>query len=180
MNDGAVELESAAAPQGAAGPEGAALEAAVPQGVAGQQSALPTSSPDPLTLRAITVKTGRMICDISIADERFRRTTPKLAAFVQGHYPDLPHHACVNHTGPTFAAVMENTSTAHLLEHLIISLQTRAVSNSAASFTGTTEWVDEAAGDARIEVSFIDDLQALRALSEATRFLNIAVITCLS
>ena len=136
--------------------------------------------PDPVQLRAFTVKAGRMVCELRIPDERFRYTTPKLAAFAEGQYPDLPHHACVNEVGSTFGDVMESTSTAHLLEHLVISLQTRAAADSAGEFVGTTEWVDESAGEARIEVSFRDDLDALRAFSEATRFLNIAVITCLA
>ena len=49
-----------------------------------------------------------------------------------------------------------------------------------ALFIGTTEWLDEEAGLARIEVGFKDDLVALRAFNEAIRFLNIAVLTCLS
>lgn len=140
----------------------------------------PSTQPDPVQLRAITVRRGRMACDLAIPDPRFRYTTPRLAAFAEGQFPDLPHHACVNGSGPSFGAVMESTSTAHLLEHLVISLQTRAATGSSAEFLGTTEWTDEAAGLARIEVSFRDDLEALRAFGEATRFLNIAVLTCFS
>ena len=136
--------------------------------------------PDPIELMAVTVKMGRMICDVAISERRFCYTTPRLAAFVEGSYPDLPHHACVNETGPSFGAVMESTSIAHMLEHLVISLQTRASTSTSMEFVGTTEWIDEDAGIARVEVSFRDDLQALRAFNEATRFLNIAVLTCLA
>ena len=138
----------------------------------------PMPSDDPIQVRLITVKTGRLACDIAIPDQRHRHTTPRLAAFAQGHYPDLPEHACVNARGRTFGDVMEHTSTAHLLEHVAISLQTRASRDADAVFAGTTEWLDEAAGLARVEISFIDDLEALRAFNEATRFLNIAVLTC--
>lgn len=131
-------------------------------------------------VRAITVKTGRLVCDIAIPDERFRHTTPGLAAFVTQRYPDLPHHACVNDKGHAFGDVIEHTSTPHLLEHLVISLQTRVTASADASFQGTTEWIDEAAGAARVQVSFYDDLEALRAFNDATQFLNIAVLTCLS
>lgn len=140
----------------------------------------PERQVNPVQIRAFTVKAGRMICELCIPDSRFRYTKPKLAAFVEGQYPDLPHHACVNEVGSTFGDVMESTSTAHMLEHLVISLQTRAAADSAAEFVGTTEWVDESAGEARIEVSFRDDLEALRAFGDATRFLNIAVLTCLA
>lgn len=135
---------------------------------------------EPVRVRAITVQTGRLVCDIVIPDARFRRTTPRLAAFAQERFPDLAHHACVNAEGPAFGSVIEHTSTAHLLEHLAISVQARTAQNACASFVGTTEWINESAGEARIQLSFCDDLEALRAFNEATRFLNIAVLTCLA
>ena len=45
-----------------------------------------------------------------------------------------------------------------------------------AVFVGTTEWTDEAAGRARIEVSFLDDLVALRAFRDAIAFLGDAMV----
>lgn len=134
----------------------------------------------PVQVRMITVKTGRIVCDVAVPNKRYRYTTPGLAAFAEGQYPDLPHHACKNAVGPTFGYVMETTTTPHLLEHVAISLQTRAATGDDASFTGTTEWTDEEKGEARIQLSFHDDLEALRAFNEATRFVNMAVITCLS
>lgn len=44
------------------------------------------------------------------------------------------------------------------------------------SYCGTTAWLDEAVGLARVEVSFTDDLVALRAFRDATDFLNRAVL----
>lgn len=138
------------------------------------------TSDDPIRIKAITVRTGRLVCDIEVSDERFRNTTPRLAAFVEQAYPDLPHHACVNDAGSTFGAVIEHTSTPHLLEHLVISEQTRAAVDVADPFIGTTEWIDQEAGQARVETSFRDDLEALRAFNEAAKFLNVAVLTCLA
>lgn len=137
---------------------------------------------DAIQVREIVVRTGRLVCDVEVAEPRFRRTTPKLAAFCEGSFPDLPHHACVNDAGPAFGDVIEDTSVPHLLEHLVISGQVRASEAGAvaATFIGTTEWLDEAAGVARIEVGFHDDLVALRAFNEAVKFLNTAVITCLA
>ena len=134
---------------------------------------------DPVELRAFTVRTGRLVCEVKVPDGRFRNTTPKLAAFVEGQYPDLPHHACVNDVGHAFGDVIEHTSMPHLLEHLAISMQVRDDA-SAATFVGTTEWIDEAAGVARIEIGFRDDLVALRAFNDAIRFLNMAVLTCMA
>ena len=134
----------------------------------------------PIQVRAITVRTGRIVADIAIPDERFRTTTPKLAAFAEGQFPDLPHHACVNHVGFAFGDVIESTSVPHLLEHLVISMQVREKAIGDATFIGTTEWTDEEAGEARVEFGFKDDLVALRAFNEALKFLNVAVLTCLA
>ena len=142
-------------------------------------SQAPVSS-DPIQLRAVTIKPGRLICSVIVPEERFRYTNPKIAAFSIASYPELPHHACVNEVGPSFSAVIERTSIPHLLEHVAISEQTRSAVARDAEFVGTTEWVDEESGEARIELSFLDDLEALRAFNKATRFLNNAVITCLA
>lgn len=134
---------------------------------------------DPIKTNAITVRTGRMVFEVEIENPAYRNTTPKLAAFVSGQFPDLPHHACVNDKGHTFGDVIESTSVPHLLEHLIISNQVRNHVMGDLLFMGTTEWVNEEAGIACIEIGFKDDLAALRAFNEATLFLNMAVLTCL-
>ena len=134
----------------------------------------------PVQVKTITVQTGRLVCDVVVSDAQHRYTTPRLAAFAQGHYPDLPYHACVNDAGPLFGDAIEHTSTPHLLEHIAISEQTRAAEAPEDRFFGTTEWTDEAAGEARVTISFRDDLEALRAFNNAARFVNIAVLTCLS
>lgn len=136
--------------------------------------------PDPIQVRSITVRRGRIVYDVVVADPAFRYTTPKLAAFATRQYPDLPLHACVNNVGTAFGSVIESTSVPHMLEHLAIDIQTRNASAAADTFVGTTEWLDERAGIARVEMSFKDDLEALKSFNEATRFLNTAVITCLS
>ena len=136
--------------------------------------------PDPVRVRSIRVRPGRLACDILIEEARYRYTNSQLAAYATRHYPDLPHHACVNGKAPSFGAVMESTSVAHLLEHIAISEQVRATSYADEEFVGTTEWLDEDAGFARVEISFKDDLEAMRAFQMATRFLNTAVITCLA
>lgn len=135
----------------------------------------------PIKVKTITVRTGRIVCDIEIEDPAYRMTSPKLAAFVTNQYPDLPLHACVNEVGTAFGSVIEKTSVPHMLEHLVVDIQAHETDTPrATTFVGTTEWVDEEAGKARVEVSFRDDLQALRAFNKALEFLNTAVLTCLS
>lgn len=47
----------------------------------------------------------------------------------------------------------------------------------APTFVGTTEWLDEPAGLAHVQVSFADDLIVLRALRDAADILNQAVVS---
>lgn len=132
----------------------------------------------PLSVDSVRVLTGRLVCEVAIPDARYRFATPALAACVAAAFPDLPHHSCVNDEGTVFGAVMGHTSVPHMLEHLCISLQVATADDDDQAFTGTTEWIDPRAGIARIQLSFCDDLVALRAFNEAVRFLNDAVVTC--
>ena len=132
----------------------------------------------PIRLTSITVKRGRLVCEVVIADERKRYCTPELASFVERSHPDIAHHACVNESGRRFGAVMRSTSVAHMLEHIAIDMQAHG-SEDDTLFVGTTEWRDEQMGKARIQLSFRDDLSALGAFNKALQFLNIAVITYL-
>lgn len=127
---------------------------------------------------SIRVLTGRIICEVRIVDQVWTYSTPELMQVLCKTFPELPHHACVNQKGRTFKAVMNHTSLAHVLEHLIISVQVRKSSDKAASFQGTTEWVDEMQGRARVQVSYHDDLLALRAFNEALTYVNNAVLIC--
>ncbi|MEG1907102.1 MAG: hypothetical protein RRZ85_08245 [Gordonibacter sp.] len=130
-----------------------------------------------LAIERLTVMDDRISCVVALAPGTPHFTTPDLAARVVASFPDLPRHACVNEVGDTFGAVMNRTSLPHLLEHLVIDLQTRvAPVDSAATFVGTTVWTDETAGRARIEVNFTDDLVALRAFRDAAHFLSGAVV----
>ena len=130
-----------------------------------------------LTIERITVMDDRISCVVALAPGALHYTTPDLIALVTASFPQLSHHACVNEEGDTFGIVMDHTSLPHLLEHMVIDLQTRAApADSKITFVGTTVWTDEAAGRARIEVNFTDDLVALRAFRDAVDFLNAAVV----
>lgn len=129
-----------------------------------------------ISIERLVVGAGRLLCEVRLAPNAPRLTSPALMRRVLARFPDLPRHACINEAGPTFAAIMDRTPLPHLLEHLVIDLQTRAATDPAASFVGTTDWIDEAAGTARIQVSFTDDIVALRAFRDATAFLNDCVL----
>ena len=131
------------------------------------------------------VGAGRIGCDVTLTAHAPRTTDPVLAARVRASFPDLPRHACVNGAGDILSASFpksrkhDSRLLPHLLEHLVIDLQTQAAPPDASpdtAYVGITRWTDENAGRAHIEVSFTDDLVALRAFRDATRFLNEAVV----
>lgn len=130
----------------------------------------------PLSVTRIVVGSGRLTCDVRLAPATGRFTTPALARKVQACFPLIAQHACVNERGATFGAVIQSTPVPHLLEHLIIDLQTQAAKSDDAAFVGTTEWLDQAAGTARVQVSFTDDLVALQAINQAVDFLNECIV----
>ena len=126
----------------------------------------------PISISSIVVKRGRLTCEVEVSDAQYRYTNPQIARRVLDIYPSLSRHACVNAEGRTFGCVIEHTSIAHLLAHLAVELRTRAVDNPQALFVGTSEWLDETAGKACVQLSFSDDLVALRALKEATEIVG--------
>lgn len=135
---------------------------------------------EPIRLASVAVRRGRLACEVVVADERNRYCTPELASLVELSYPNIARHACVNEEGRQFGAVMQSTSVAHMLEHIAIDEQVGGSCSDAALFVGTTEWIDERAGRALVQLSFCDDLSALKAFNKALQFLNNAVITYLS
>lgn len=130
----------------------------------------------PLRALRVRVRPDRVEVEIVVAAERYAQTDSRLIAECLGHVPTLGQHACRNSVGPVFASVMRNTSTPHLLEHLIIDAQTRAAKDPDRVFTGTTQWSAQDASVAKVAFSYEDDLVALNALNQALLFLNQALI----
>lgn len=149
----------------------------------------------------LEVMRGHLTCIIELAAGAPRTTSNALVERVLRDFPNLPRHACVNEHGRTFGDVIARTPTPHLLEHMIIDLQVREMASAAPAksapaksapavpalaapapaapadvpLVGTSEWIDEAAGLARIDTSFADDQVALRALRDAVAALNDAL-----
>lgn len=136
-----------------------------------------------ISAKRVDVFPGRLRVLVQLSDGASRWTTEELVAAAFDAYPTLPLHSCINPKGPTFGDVAVGTSVPHLLEHLIIAEQVRLAGEGRiglpsvapeVTFVGTTEWREGGpqAGEAVVEVSFVDDLQALKALSNALEFLN--------
>lgn len=126
----------------------------------------------PFRALRVRVRPDRVEVEVAVAAGRYAQTDSDLIAECLGRVPTLGQHACRNSVGPVFASVMRNTSTPHLLEHLIIDAQTRVAKDPNRVFTGTTQW---SAGDdlvAHVAFSYEDDLVALDALNQSLAFLN--------
>ena len=126
-----------------------------------------------IAVERISVKRDRISLLVRVAPGARRYAWPKLANQVVDAFPDLAYHACVNDSGARFVDVLQSTSIPHVLEHLVIDLQVHdsRVPEDVA-LVGSTEWICEADGLARVEVDYTDDLVALSALREALAFLN--------
>lgn len=130
-----------------------------------------------IALERLSVLPDRIEAEVRVLDPAYRTTSPELIAQVLVQFPTIPFHACRNEAGPIFSAVMENTSLPHLLEHLVIDIQTRAHAEREDEaidpvFTGTTQWSATMRDVAIVRVSFYDDLIALGAFKQALHFIN--------
>lgn len=129
-----------------------------------------------LAIQKIVVRQDRVICDVVMGPGYQHYTDRELLNKILPSLPSLVEHSCKNSKGTNFASVMNHTSIPHLLEHMVIDLQSQSCSDKTKTFVGTTKWTDERRGTATIEVSFTEDLSCLRAFCDATRILNNAMI----
>lgn len=142
----------------------------------------------PLAIEHIRVRADRLELNVRVAHERYAQTNPEIIAACKEFAPTIALHTCRNSVGPTFGHVMNCTSVPHLLEHVIIDLQTRAAHDSSVVFAGTTEWdVERNAAHkkgsnlplyAKVSVSLEDDVVALGAVKQAVDCLNRVLVSC--
>lgn len=133
-----------------------------------------------IAIERLVVLPDRIEAHVRVSDGARCKTTPALASKVREAFPMLPFHACRNEKGPTFSAVIDDTSLPHLLEHLVIDIQTHDLAQkdledldpNKAVFAGTTQWSAEDDDVAIVRVSFLDDLIALDAFKKAIHFIN--------
>ena len=120
-----------------------------------------------LSVERVAIERDRMALLVRVAGGSTAHLSSEAAAQLLRARPRLARHACLNAQGEPFGAILDRTSLPHILEHLIIDFQAEFADRSAATFVGTTEWLNEREGLARVEVNFTDDLIALAALKAA-------------
>lgn len=121
----------------------------------------------------VTVSTNKIFCRVQAHNNLF--SNAQIKDSLLEIRPTLAAHNCKNLSGKSFVDVMDSTSIPHLLEHLIIDLQVEYLENANISVKpifGTTEWLDKSAGTAKITLSFMDDVIALKAIKDAANLLN--------
>lgn len=121
----------------------------------------------------ITVKNYRIFVRVQLSNIKYSNLQIKDRLLKKA--PTLKFHECKNHMNQNFEEVLESTSLAHILEHLIIDFQIKYIQDAGITkkpIFGTTEWLDKDSGVAKIEISFVDDIIALKAINSAENLLN--------
>ena len=129
-----------------------------------------------LTIERVAFERDRMAVLVRVPEGPQGCLGPEAARSLCEARPLLARHSCLNAEDAPFGAILPRTSLPHVLEHLIIDFQAegaKALSGAQPlTFLGTTEWLNEREGLARVEVNFTDDLVALAALKSALELLN--------
>ncbi len=140
-------------------------------------SFLKTESKEPLSVERIRVRPDRIETTIRVGSEKYACTNKNLIDQVLKHFPTLGVHACRNSKGQLFSDVMNNTSTPHLLEHMVVDGQTRRAQSEERIFTGTTQWSSDDPLLASVVFSYEDDLVALEVLNQCIALLNTILLS---
>lgn len=135
-----------------------------------------------LIVERIAFERDRMVLLVRMAPDAPACLGAAAADRLRAARPFLAGHACLNAQDAPFDTILARTSLPHVLEHLIIDFQAEALvapadgcplqRRSATTFVGTTEWLNEREGLARVAVNFTDDLIALAALKAACALLE--------
>lgn len=132
----------------------------------------------PLEIQRIRVRNGALDFEVALALDTLHVTEEQAEALLE-LLPNLARHVCVNESGDgSFGDEIVGTELAHLLEHVIIELQGKAMPQ-ASGLTGHTSWLEELAATApqgyalmRTTVTFANDFVALGAMNCALEIID--------
>lgn len=126
-----------------------------------------------IKVQSITVKKFRIVCLVQFTEQKISNSQIKEKLLCK--VPSLAEHKCKNASSKTFAEVMDHTSLAHILEHLIIDFQIKKASENkdfTKTLLGTSSWLNKEEGIAQIEFSYFDDIVAIKSINEACNLLK--------
>ena len=125
-----------------------------------------------LSIERIRVRHGKLDLHVTV-DIDALYVNQEQAQRMLAILPNLRNHVCVNGAGETFGDELLGTEQTHLLEHVVIELQGKALASNAR-LMGHTSWLAELAetrhrGYAlmRVSVAFTNDFVALQAAKDA-------------
>ncbi len=87
-------------------------------------------------------------------------------------FPHLAHHKCHNDQGFSFRRESQATEIPHLLEHLIIELQTQAQRHEVLKGDTQRNWREDPRGTFHVHVEYENELLVLGAIRLAERIIN--------
>lgn len=126
-----------------------------------------------IKVQSITVKKFRIVCLVQFTGQKFSNS--QIKEKLLDKFPSLAQHKCKNSSSESFVEVMEHTSLAHILEHLIIDFQIKKASENkdfTKTLLGTSSWLNKEEGIAQIEFSYFDDIVAIKSINEAYNLLK--------
>ena len=123
--------------------------------------------------QSIVFQADRAIFIVQVKPSRPCYTDQEIAQWVRQAYPELEYHQCLNEWEEPLWNALSHTSMPHVLEHILITEQVRSTDeDDSTQFLGTTRWLNEAEGIARIDVHYTSDIMVLEAYKQALNFLE--------
>ncbi len=130
-----------------------------------------------LAIERVRVRRGKLDLCVEV-DINALYVSQEQALRVLQILPNLSNHVCVNGAGETFGDELLGTEQAHLLEHIIIELQGKALAPNV-HLMGHTSWLAELADTRphgyalmRTSVAFTNDFVAIQASKDAQRIVE--------
>lgn len=128
-----------------------------------------------ISVKSINVKKFRIVCIVEVANN-YLYSNDKIKDKLLKICPTLLYHKCKNSHNNNFIDELGSTMLPHVFEHLIIDLQIKELSNKTITcnqqILGTSQWINKDNGLAKVELSYVDDLLALKAIKEAQEIIN--------
>ena len=126
-----------------------------------------------IEVKSITVNKSNIVCIVNFPKQKFSDEYLKNALLKIR--PTLKDHKCKNSLSKNFEDILDETSLAHILEHLIIDMQIECATQSGIlnqTILGTSEWLDKDLGTAKIKVDYFDDVVAIKCIKDSAKLLS--------
>ncbi|MBI3910565.1 MAG: hypothetical protein HY320_06475 [Armatimonadetes bacterium] len=114
----------------------------------------------------------KLVVEMPDANRYTTDTFPELPISLFELFPHLAEHRCHNEYGYSFRREARNTEIPHLLEHLIIELQTQAQRHEVLKGETQWNWRVDPRGTFHVHVEYENEQLVLAAVRLAERIVN--------